>query len=577
MSGLLGAVGNRLRRWIIPGFIVLFVLFAALSLVRDEWRIPFTDIERGQQDTPLGLTLGLDLQGGVHLVYETVDPNPTPEQLQGVVQIIRTRVDQFGVAEPLIQTLGTNRIVVQLPGVQDVQAAKDLIGAPAVLDFRELVPIPIEPGEETGTETGVVSDDSTIAESTPEAEPTPEPESTPVPAEETPSNAAESTAGPSDGTTSAPKLANVSQSIAAQASPEPTPELIAAETPTADTTPEPTADAEATPETAETDDQTEAVEETPTPEPEPVPEFRLEWQIATAVVDGEEVALTGDRLEPGSAQVGFNPTTGAPEVYFQMDGQGREAFRLVSRRMVGDLLGIFLDDEAILTPRIQSEIPTSPRITGLDLEQAQILAIQLNAGAFPIPLEKEPILERDVDAFLGADALERGLRAGMVGILLVALFMVLYYRMNGGVAAIALIIYAILVLGVFKSIPVVLTLSGLAAFVLSFGLAVDANVLIFERMKEELRAGRSMGSAIDIGFNRAWPAIRDGNFTTLIIAAILFWFGERLGASLVQGFALTLAIGVVLSMFSALVITRRLLRLVTNFEPLRKTRFYIPS
>ena len=413
----------------------------------------------------------------------------------------------------------------------------------------------------------------TVAETTPEAETTigDGAESTPAPAEETPSTAAESTVGSSDGTTAAPKIANVSQSIAAQTTPEATPELIAAETPTA----EPTADAATTPEAIATEDPTEAVAEIPTPEPEA--QFRLEWQIATAVVDGEEVELTGDRLEPGSAQVGFNPTTGAPEVYFQMDSQGREAFRLVSRRMVGDLLGIFLDDEAILTPRIQSEIPTSPRITGLDLEQAQILAIQLNAGAFPIPLEKEPILERDVDAFLGADALERGLRAGMVGILLVALFMVLYYRMNGGVAAVALIIYAILVLGVFKSIPVVLTLSGLAAFVLSFGLAVDANVLIFERMKEELRAGRSMGSAIDIGFNRAWPAIRDGNFTTLIIAAILFWFGERLGASLVQGFALTLAIGVVLSMFSALVITRRLLRLVTNFEPLRKTRFYIPS
>lgn len=578
MSGLLGAVGLRLRRWIIPGFIILFVLFAALSLVRDEWRIPLTDIERGQQDTPLGLTLGLDLQGGVHLVYETVDPNPTPEQLQGVVQIIRTRVDQFGVAEPLIQTLGSNRIVVQLPGVQDVQAAKDLIGAPAVLDFRELIPIPIEPGEETATETGTSSDDATEAEATPETEPTigEGAESTPAPADETPSNAAESTAGPSDGTTAAPKLANVSQSIAAQTTPEPTAtiEPTPESTATGEATAEPIAIAETTPEATATEDQAETIAETPTPEPEA--EFRLEWEIATAVVDGEEVELTGDRLEPGSAQVGFNPTTGAPEVYFQMDSQGREAFRLVSRRMVGQLLGIFLDGEAILTPRIQSEIPTSPRITGLDLEEAQILAIQLNAGAFPIPLEKEPILERDVDAFLGADALERGLRAGMVGILLVALFMVLYYRMNGVVAAIALIIYAILVLGVFKSIPVVLTLSGLAAFVLSFGLAVDANVLIFERMKEELRAGRSIGSAIDIGFNRAWPAIRDGNFTTLIIAAILFWFGERLGASLVQGFALTLAIGVVLSMFSALVITRRLLRLVTNFEPLRKTRFYIP-
>ena len=560
MSGLLGAVASRLQRWIIPGFIVLFVLFAALSLMRDEWRIPLTDIERGQQDTPLGLTLGLDLQGGVHLVYETVDPNPTPEQLNGVVQIIRTRVDQFGVAEPLIQTLGANRIVVQLPGVQDVQAAKDLIGAPAVLDFRELIPIPIEPGEGTGATADVG------AEATPETETTIDDgaESTSAPADPTPSSAAESTAGPSDGTTTAPKLANVSPSIAAQTTPEPT----------TVTTPLPSATAVTTPETTATEEPTEPVVETPTPEPDA--EFRLEWEIATAVVDGEEVELTGDRLEPGSAQVGFNPTTGAPEVYFQMDSQGREAFRLVSRRLVGQLMGIFLDDEAILTPRIQSEIPTSPRITGLDLAEAQILAIQLNAGAFPIPLEKEPILERDVDAFLGADALERGLRAGMVGILLVALFMVLYYRMNGVVAAVALIIYAILVLGTFKSIPVVLTLSGLAAFVLSFGFAVDANVLIFERMKEELRAGRSMGSAIDIGFNRAWPAIRDGNFTTLIIAAILFWFGERLGASLVQGFALTLAIGIVLSMFSALVITRRLLRLVTNFEPLRKTRFYIP-
>ena len=484
---MLTAAALRLRRWIIPGSIILLVLLAALSITQDEWYIPLTDIERGQDDTPLGLTLGLDLQGGVHLVYETLDPNPTPEQLEGVVQVIRTRVDQFGVAEPLIQTLGANRIVVQLPGVQDVQAAKDLIGAPAVLDFRELIPIPIEPDDETDTETDAATDD---VEATPE---------------------------PTDG---------------------------------------------------------EAAVETPTPEP--TPEFRLEWQIARATVDGEEVELTGERLEPGSASVAFDPTTGAPEVQFQLDRQGREAFRLTTRRLIGQPIGIFLDDELVLRPRVESEIPNSPRITGLDLGEAQILAIQLNAGAFPVPLAREPILERDVDAFLGADALSKGLSAGLVGLILVALFMMLYYRMNGVVAAAALIIYAVLVLGVFKSMPVVLTLSGLAAFVLSFGLAVDANVLIFERMKEELRAGRSMGSAIDIGFNRAWPAIRDGNFTTLIIAAILFWFGERLGASLVQGFALTLSIGVILSMFSALVITRRLLRLVSNFEPLRKTRLYIP-
>ena len=222
LSGLLGAVARRLQRWIIPGFIVLFVLFAALSLARDEWRIPLTDIERGHQDTPLGLTLGLDLQGGVHLVYETVDPNPTVEQLNGVVQIIRTRVDQFGVAEPLIQTLGENRIVVQLPGVQDVQAAKDLIGAPAVLDFRELVPIPIEPGEEVVGEVVVTPTDETGTEATPESESTID-------------DGADSTAGPSDGTTSAPKLANVSQSIPAQATEEP----VETDTPAPDATPEP--------------------------------------------------------------------------------------------------------------------------------------------------------------------------------------------------------------------------------------------------------------------------------------------------------------------------------------------------
>ena len=335
MSGLLGTVFRPLRRWIIPGFIVLIVLFATLSLTRDEWRIPLTDIQRGQQDTPLGLTLGLDLQGGVHLVYETVDPNPTPEQLQGVVQIIRTRVDQFGVAEPLIQTLGANRIVVQLPGVQDVQAAKDLIGAPAVLDFRELVTIPIEPGEDTGIEIELEPTGDTETEATPETQPTigDGAESTP----DSTSNAADATTGPSDGTTSAPKVANVSPSLLGQATPEPD----ATDTPTI-------IDAEATAETTDTGEQTEAVEETPTPEPEP--EFRLEWQIASAEVDGEEVELTGDRLEPGSAQVGFNPTTGAPEVYFQMDSQGREAFRIVSGRMVGELLGIFLDGEAILTP-----------------------------------------------------------------------------------------------------------------------------------------------------------------------------------------------------------------------------------
>ena len=288
--------------------------------------------------------------------------------------------------------------------------------------------------------------------------------------------------------------------------------------------------------------------------------------------------LTGDQLVPGAAQVSFDPTTGAPEVILQFKRDGARAFEIVSGRNIGRQIGIFLDGVAVSTPVIQTEIQASqnPRITGLSLDEAQILAIQLNAGAFPTPLQRDPILERDVDAFLGATALDRGLRAGLIGLGLVVLFMILFYRMSGVVAAAALTVYATVVLAIFKFIPVILTLSGLAAFVLSIGIAVDANVLIFERMKEELRAGRSLGSAIDIGFNRAWTAIRDGNFTTLITAAILFWFGKRLGADIVQGFALTLAIGVGISLFSALFVTRRFLNIAARSPIGRRVNWFIP-
>ena len=473
----------RRGQWI--SLLVIAAIFAisVSSIAIRSWRLPGTDFQRGTDDTPLGLRLGLDLQGGVHLVYETVDPNPSPDALQGTIEVIRSRVDAFGVSEPLIQTLGTNRVVVQLPGVQDVQAAKDLIGSPAVLDFREIVLIQVDP--------------------------------TPVPA-------------------------------------------------------------------GDAEQPTDAAEETPVPEgtgtPAAEPQFRAEFVIASAVVDGSEIELTGERLVPGAAEVSFDPTTGAPEGILRFDRDGGRAFEIVSGRNVGNPLGIFLDGVAVSTPIIQSEIQASqnPRITGLSLEEARILSIQLNAGAFPTPLKPSPLLERDVDAFLGANALERGLRAGAIGLGLVVLFMVLFYRANGVVASAALTVYAAMVLSIFKVIPVVLTLSGLAAFVLSIGIAVDANVLVFERMKEELRAGRSLGSAVDIGFSRAWTAIRDGNFTTLIIAAVLYWFGDRLGANVVQGFAFTLAIGVGVSMFSALFVTRRFLNALVRSPLARRLNLFVP-
>ena len=199
----------------------------------------------------------------------------------------------------------------------------------------------------------------------------------------------------------------------------------------------------------------------------------------------------------------------------------------------------------------------------------------LESGRLPIPIEL--IKERDVDAMLGADSLAKSVKAGLAGLGLVLLFMALYYRAPGIIAAVALMIYAILVLAIFKMAPVTLELSGVAATILSIGMAVDANILIFERMKEEIRTGRTLLSAINIGFSRAWPAIRDSNVSTLITCVILFWFADTLGASIVKSFAITLSIGVAISMFSAITVSRTLLRLVSSTPLAKHTGMFVPS
>jgi len=201
-------------------------------------------------------------------------------------------------------------------------------------------------------------------------------------------------------------------------------------------------------------------------------------------------------------------------------------------------------------------------IEGMDMKEAQNLAIQLNSGSLDVPLTV--ILEQTVDATLGADSIKKSIIAGAIGLILVVLFMILYYRMAGVIATLALIIYGIILTAIFKLVPVTLTMAGIAAGVVSVGMAVDANILIFERMKEELRAGRTMGAAVDAGFNRAWLAIRDSNVTTFIACIVLFWFGDTFGAFMVKGFALTLFIGVALSMFTAITVSRLFLSLTAR-------------
>ena len=286
------------------------------------------------------------------------------------------------------------------------------------------------------------------------------------------------------------------------------------------------------------------------------------WKTAVATgTDGKEKELTGKYLKPNSKIV-LKQGTNEPEVAFEFDEEGAVLFEQITKRNLQKPLGIFLDNKLISAPTVQAVIKSSGVITGVEIDEAKNLSIQLNSGSLDVPLTV--IQEQTVDATLGADSLKKSVVAGAIGLILVVLFMILYYRMAGVIATLALIFYGFFLMTVFKLVPVTLTLAGIAAAVVSIGMAVDANILIFERMKEELRAGRTLGAAAEAGFDRAWLAIRDSNVTTFIACVVLYWFGDTFGAFLVKGFALTLFIGVALSMFTAITVSRVFLTMVVR-------------
>lgn len=278
--------------------------------------------------------------------------------------------------------------------------------------------------------------------------------------------------------------------------------------------------------------------------------------------EDKETGLTGRDLK--RAYAGIAPNLGIPVVNFEFNDRGTQIFADMTARLapVRGQIAIFLDNELITSPQVDEPIPQGRGyIRGnFTLQSAQTLAIQLNSGALPVPVSI--IRQQDVDATLGSDSIRKSILAGQIGLLIVGVFMIVYYRLPGLVAVSALLVYTVVTLAVFRLIPVTLTLAGIAGFILSIGMAVDANILIFERMKEELRAGRTLGAAMEAGFKRAWTSIRDSNISTLITSLILLYFGSTFGASLVTGFALTLMIGVIVSMFTAIVVTRTFLRTV---------------
>ncbi len=278
--------------------------------------------------------------------------------------------------------------------------------------------------------------------------------------------------------------------------------------------------------------------------------------------------LSGKHLE--RSEVLTNHQTGDVQVALNLNDEGRDLFANITEAHVGDPIAIFLDGDIISAPVVQTAITDGRAVItgGFNLKDAQLLSQRLNAGALPVPIDL--ISQQSVGATLGAKSIATSLKAGIVGVLLVMLFMLLYYRLPGLLAVIALSVYIALTLAIFKLIGVTLTLAGIAGFILSIGMAVDANVLIFERLKEELRDGKSLKAAVEEGFVRAWTSIRDGNISTLITCMMLIWFGT----SFVQGFAITLGIGVLLSMFSAITITRVMLRFVVPWFKTRDGGFW---
>jgi preprotein translocase subunit SecD len=274
-----------------------------------------------------------------------------------------------------------------------------------------------------------------------------------------------------------------------------------------------------------------------------------------------KIVFNGDQLDPNSIAATLDSQSGLPIVTFAFSGNARSAFATYTRDNVGNYLTVILDNKVIESATIQTEIDGNGQISGLQsVTEAQNLASYLKYGALPLPLAVAS--EKQLAPTLGQQALDDSKRAALIGLGLVMLFMLLYYRLPGLLADVALLLYAGFLFAVFKLLGVTLSLPSIAATILTVGMAVDANVLIFERIKEELRAGRTMAAAIDIGFKRAWPSIRDSNASTLITCVILYIFGNNFGATLIIGFAINLAIGVLISLFTAVMVTRNFLNVL---------------
>jgi len=500
--------------------------------------------------------LGLDLQGGTHLTYEA-DTSKIPaadrtEAVDGLRDLIEQRVNAYGVKEPLIQTNKTGdtwRVIVELAGVKDVGQAIKMIGETPTLEFK------IE---------------------NPNKDVTPE---------LTAAQKAEMAKYNADALTKAWKiLAEVQKGgdfaeLAKANSEDPGSANLGGDLGwfTTGTMVKPSEDAvfnklsvgQVTSQPVKTDFGYRIIKKTDQKMVDKNGAQVLEVRASHILIKTKTAAdffpppeewistgISGKQLKKSSVQ--FDPNTGEPNIALEFNDEGKKLFAQITEQNVGKPIAIFLDDRLQQAPRVNEPIRDGKAIiTGsFSVEEAKLNVKRLNAGALPMPITL--VGQQTVGATLGSASVQKSLFAGLVGFILVAIFMLIFYRLPGLLAVLALSLYAVVVLALFKLIPVTMTLAGIAGFILTIGMAVDANILIFSRTKEEVLWGKPLPTAIEEGFKRAWPSIRDSNVSSLISSMILFWFSS----SMIKGFALTLSIGVIVSLFSAITVSRVLIRFV---------------
>ncbi|MFQ5459632.1 MAG: protein translocase subunit SecD [Anaerolineae bacterium] len=537
----------------------------------------------------LELRRGLDLQGGLQVLLQ-VHPSAagtyTSEDLETAANIIKNRVDSLGVTEAFVQTQGEDKIVVELPGVEDPQQAVRTIGTTAQLEFI-YGGDPNDPGATVPRAGDLVSTTLPVLfDELPEKYQQPRL----IDLEELQGVRGADVAPEAEGDAGAPEATSSSAGVDARQTVTATEGVSTAGA--VDTAGDVAASAGVT----STPSDTTAGEVTATGEVMATAALTAAGGVtATAALTATggvtttgEVTATEKTTRTYAVRMYPTIVTGADirrasvgldrlnqfAVSFSLGGDGGRRMQRFTSEHQGEVMAIALDGKVISSPVVRATIASDGQITGsFSEDEANALVVQLRSGSLPVKMEV--VGQTSIGATLGQESVHLAVTGGVVGMLVVMLFMLLYYRVLGLLADAALLVYVTLSMMLFRMIPVTLTLAGIAGFVLSIGMAVDANVLIFERMKEELRSGRRMKAAMDLGFERAWPSIRDSNLSTLITCAILFWFGNQFGASIVKGFAVTLAVGVLTSVFTAITVTRTFLN-VANRLLLRDMMSAVP-